>query len=140
MLTDYSRHRSPFTDYGLPGKRIVCFLPAALLLACSFSSVQAGDPVRLTHDGRLKFSPVFCNQGQEVVFAELADPTLYRLERLRLRDGSVEHLHKDAPTSEFEPAFSASGKMYAFLRTRGALSVSMVIQTSDGARVGEVPP
>src|SRR5262245_47131661 len=73
----------------------------------------AAEPVRLTSDGKLKFSPVFFNGGREIVYADLEKPEQYRLQRLNLATRAVEPLHPKATTSEFEPAVSADGKTYA---------------------------
>jgi Tol biopolymer transport system component len=95
---------------------------------------------QLTHDGRQKFSPVFCEGGKELVFVELVSPTLFQIRRLVLADGTNEPLHATSPTSEFEPAWSADGECYAFLKTRSALSVSVVVCDKRGTRLGEILP
>lgn len=101
---------------------------------------HAGEPRRLTDSGKLKFSPAFINDGQDVVFVELTDPTIYRLQRLILADGKIEPLHAEATTSEFEPAFAADGQCYAYLKTRGPLSVSIMIHDAKRNPLGEIPP
>jgi TolB protein len=112
----------------------------AAMVALGGGTCAAEEPVGLTHDGRLKFSPVVCSGGREIVYVELANPTLYRLTRLKLEDGSTTPLHADAQTSEFEPAFSADGKTYAYLKTSGVLRVNLVIQEVAGTKLGDVPP
>lgn len=109
---------------------------AALLPAFA----AAAEPTRLTHDGRLKFSPTFSADGESIVYVELETPALYRLQRLRLADGSIEPVHENAPTSQFEPAYSANGERFAFLHTRGTLSVSVVIRDLDSGAETEVLP
>jgi Tol biopolymer transport system component len=103
-------------------------------------SVGAAEPTRLTDDGRLKFSPVFCAEGREIVYVELIDPTRYQLRRLKLGEHTSSPLHAEARTSEFEPAFSLDGQVYAYMKTRGALSVGLAVRTLDGAVLGEVAP
>lgn len=117
-------------------------LSFAIVALCLLAASPAGaqEVERLTQDGQLKFSPVFRDQGRQVVFVELVDPTLYRLQTLNLADGTVTALHQDAPTSEFEPSCLTEGGCYAFLKTRGALSVSMVIRDERGNDLGEVLP
>src|SRR5438552_1810599 len=83
---------------------------------------KPADPVRLTTDGRLKFSPVFFDGGREIIYADLEKPELFRLQRLSLATKKIEPLHPAASKSEFEPAVSADGRFYAYLRTRGVLS------------------
>lgn len=109
---------------------VVCWLSAG---------ARAAEPVAVTHDGLFKFSPVFCEEGRAIVFAELETPMLYRLVRLNLADGSTRPLHPEAKTSEFDPAFSADGKRFAFLKTVGTLRIHLQIAESDGTAVGEVP-
>jgi TolB protein len=83
---------------------------------------------RLTTDGRQKFDPVFVRGGEEIVFTMLDSPTRTSLMRLKLADGSVERLHKDANTAEFEPAFSPDGRYYCFVQNRGNLNLKLVIR------------
>jgi len=105
------------------------------------SSSAAGDAsIRLTDDGRLKASPVFCDGGREIVYVELATPSLYRLMRLKLADRSIAPVHADANTSELDPAFSADGKVFCHLKAVGVLRVSLEIFDAGGAKLGEVPP
>lgn len=119
-------------DWSLPA--IVCVVLAA------GTGTPAAEPQQLTRDGRLKFTPVFRDGGKEVVFVELTNPTLYQLRRLVLADGKNTPLHANAPTSEFEPTASADGECYAFLKTRSALSVSIVVRDKRGVDLGEIMP
>src|SRR5579862_7403159 len=114
--------------------RILLAVALAAMVALSGETCGAGEPLRLTTDGRLKFSPVVCAGGREIVYVELANPTLFRLMRLNLADGSTSPLHIDAQTSEFEPAFSSNGKIYAYLKTSGVLRVNLVIEEVGGAK------
>lgn len=114
---------------------------AACCLAFFVRTASAGESARqLTHDGRQKFTPIFRSGGREVVFVELVNPTLFQIRRLVLADGTNEPLHANAPTSEFEPAWSADGECYAFLKTRSALNVSVVVRDKRGGEVGEILP
>jgi dipeptidyl aminopeptidase/acylaminoacyl peptidase len=113
---------------------------AVLVLALLPCLVRAGEPVRLTSDGKLKFSPVFFNSGKEIIYADLEKPEQYRLHRLTLATKGVEPLHPKATTSEFDPAVSADGRFYAYLRTRGILSVGIVVRPVAGGGDVEVPP
>ena len=129
-------------NYGTVGQVLAVL---AILLALPGRETSAAEPspaalVPLTRDGRLKFSPTISADGREIVYVELANPTLYRLVRLDLADGSTRPLHVDAKTSEFEPAFSADGKVYAYLKTSGTLRVNLLIQEVGGAVLGDVPP
>ena len=60
-----------------------------LILFCGQPN-SAGEPIRLTEDGRLKASPMFSQDGSELVFAVLETPKLYRLMRMELADQSIE--------------------------------------------------
>jgi Tol biopolymer transport system component len=113
----------------------------AIVMWAMFSSLlTAGEPVRLTTDGKLKFSPVFINGGKEIVYHDLEKPELYRLQRLTNASRIVEPLHPKASSSEFEATVSADNRTEAFLRTTGTLVVSAVIRTvATGAEV-IVPP
>src|SRR5262245_43390097 len=95
--------------------------------------MNCSEAQRLTTDGRLKNDPVFVRGGEEVVFTLLETPAQLRLMRLRLADGSVERLHPQATTSEFEATFAADGSAYAFVQSRGNLNLKLVIRdTRDG--------
>src|SRR5262245_58020806 len=110
------------------------------IIALGGRTAWSREPVRITHDGRLKFSPVAVGLRSEIIYCELADPTLYRITRLTLADGKTRPLNPDAQTSEFEPAVSADGKGIAYLKTVGALRVNLVMQDEAGVKLGEVPP
>ena len=110
------------------------------LMSISVRSLCAAEPVRLTTDGVLKFSPVFCNGDREIIYADLEKPEQWRLRRLNLATRAVESLHPKAANSEFEPAISADGRVLAFVRTTGTLSVSIVIRTLATDSEATVPP
>src|ERR1700686_2561764 len=102
--------------------RAACCLAAALSMpAPSPGGGIPGEPVCLTTDGRLKFSPVFFDGGREIIFADFESPELFRLQRLNLASKKIEPLHPSASKSEFEPSVSADGRFYAYLRPRGVL-------------------
>jgi Tol biopolymer transport system component len=106
----------------------------------ALSSSQAGEPQRLTHDGRQKSTPVFRAGGEELVYVDFVDPTLFQLRKLTLSDGKSERLHADAKASEFEPAISADGECLAYCKLRGVLSISIVVRDKNGTEVGEILP
>lgn len=114
------------------------------LILCSLcfivTSASAAEPLRLTQDGRQKSSPVFRENGKEVIFVEFADATLFQLRRLILADGKNERLHADATGAEFEPAWSADGERYACCKLRGVLSVSLIVRDRKGAQLNEILP
>ena len=108
-------------------------------LAIDAAPASAGEMRRLTKDGRLKFSPVYIHETDAIAFTELETPKLYRLKRLNLADGTIESLHPEASTSEFEPAFARQADVYAYAHTKNALSVSVRIRR-EGAAMVEIPP
>ena len=114
------------------------------LLLCSLmllvATAVATEPQRLTHDGRQKSSPVFRDEGRELVYVDFADPTLFQLRRLVLADGTNELLHAKSTAPEFEPTWSADGENYAHLKLRGVLSISIVVRDKQGAILSEILP
>jgi TolB protein len=111
-----------------------------LLLIVVSARTLAADEERLTNDGRLKFSPVYCDEGKALVYVDLETPTLMRLQRFTLADRTIQPLHKTAATSEFEPAFSADGSAYAFLQTRGVLSIHLVVRDPEQRALADISP
>jgi Tol biopolymer transport system component len=72
--------------------------------------------------------PVFLGAGEELVFTLQESPTQMSLMRLKLADRSVERLHANAQTSEFEATFTSDGRYYAFVQTRGNLNLKLVVK------------
>jgi TolB protein len=119
------------------------WLQTASLIACTLavhSPARGAEPVRLTHDGKLKAGPVVTPDGESIVYAELEKPELFRLKRLRLRDGKVEPLLKNPTKSEMDPALSADGKLYAFVRAQSAGTLSLVIRNVATGAEAEIMP
>lgn len=122
-------------------RRIVAWIGTALCIASGLAGVlSAGEPLRLTHDGRLKFSPAVSANPNEVVFAVLEKPELYRLMRLKVAEGIAEPLHDETIRPEFEPAFSPDGRYFVFLRTVGALHIGVVIRDEQTRKEHFVEP
>lgn len=116
---------------------------ASVLLTVNMSIAAEPAMQPLTFDGRLKYTPFFRHGGKEVIFAEFVDPTLFQLRRLPLEDansGDSVPLHEDGKTSEFEPAWSADDECYAYLKTRGVLSISIVVRNRQGTQLNEILP
>ena len=105
-----------------------------VMAALAVSGVQYSAPLLaselewLTRDGRLKQNPVFTAAGSELVYAVAESPTLLRLMRIKLADGSVEPLHSEPSTSEFQPAFSADERYRVFVQQSGVTRVKLVIR------------
>jgi Tol biopolymer transport system component len=113
---------------------------AVVLSGIVVCTATAAELERLTHDGRQKSSPTFCQAGRELIYVDFVDPTLFQIRRLTLASGKVEPLHANATASEFEPAWSADGECYAFCKLRGTLSISIMVRNRQGADVGEILP
>jgi len=87
---------------------------------------------RLTHDGRLKSSPVFVAGGREVLYVVLDTPELFRLMRLSLDDGTITAYNDLASTTELDPAASPDGELVAFCRTVSVLNLPLVLRGPNG--------
>jgi len=121
--------------------RLAVFACIAVAIWTGDLGITRGDDrLRLTHDNLFKRDPVFVNAGKDVVYVVLSRPEQLRLMRLNMSDGSTEPLHKDETRSEFEPAFSADGRYYAFMQSRSAASVGMVIRDTEQNKDADIPP
>src|SRR5213593_4564009 len=89
---------------------------------------MATEPQRLTTDGRLKLSPAFTADGNDVVFAVHEAPNLVAIRRLRLADGSQERLHPTVAAHQFDPAFSPDGSLHCFAMSATSPQLVLVIQ------------
>jgi len=83
---------------------------------------------RLTRDGRIKTDPVFIRDGSELVFTVQETPTQLSIMRMKMADGSVERLHPQATTAEYEATFTPDGSRYAFVQSRANLNLRLVIR------------
>lgn len=98
------------------------------------------EEVRLTLDGRLKDSPTFVDRsGKEIAFVVQESPTLMRLVKLRLADGTIEPVTPELQKNEFEPAYSLDGQWLASVQSRGNLSMSVVIRQVPQGSQFEIP-
>jgi TolB protein len=92
------------------------------------AALRSAEPQRLTHDGKLKFAPVFVAGGDEVVFAVHESPNLVALKRLKLADGSEERLHPAVPAHQFDPTFSVDGRYHCYAMSATSPQLVLVIQ------------
>lgn len=111
---------------------LVLFVLAVLALR----PTHASEPLRLTRDGARKLTPVFVAGGEEIVFATHERPNLVTLKRLRVKDGTTERVHPGVSSHQFDPAFSADGKIHCFSRT--ATSPQSVLVIKDAREPKEV--
>ena len=117
-----------------------CFRPLLLLAVLLQSSATSAEEIRLTNDGRIKRDPVFIDNGDTPVYVVDESSDKMPLIRRDMRDGTSEPFHKNAPKSEFAPAFSANGQYYAFIQSRGNLSLALVIRDIQGVKTSENKP
>ncbi|MBA61372.1 MAG: hypothetical protein CMJ76_03310 [Planctomycetaceae bacterium] len=103
-----------------------CFKALLLLLLCT--SLPAVEPVKLTDDGRMKFTPVFVDGDTRLTFVDFENPKVFRLKSMDWKTREVKVVHEAAPAPEFDPAYSIDGNYFSFLRTTGGLQVSLVIR------------
>ena len=116
---------------------IGCWL--VVLASLPGTSLAAAEPKRLTTDGRGKFSPVFIDETA-LVYVDFVKPVLFQIQQMTWADGHVEPFHSDAKAPEMEPAFSADGRYCAFVQTRGALSLALVIRDRQKSQDAAIPP
>ena len=93
----------------------------------------------LTDDHRYKRDPVFVDAGT-LIFVLQVRPEQLQLVRLKLADRKQQPVHKDETRSELEPAVSRDGRYLAFLQSRTAASVGMVIEDTREQKTAEIPP
>ena len=91
-------------------------------------ALSASEPVRLTTDGRMKFTPVFVDGDTTLTFVDFENPKIFRLKTMDWKTREVKVIHEAAPAPEFDPAYSADGNYFSYLRTTGGLQVSLVIR------------
>lgn len=88
---------------------------------------------QLTRDGKLKMDPCFIRMGDDlkqlaVVYTLQESPIQMSLMRLNLADGTVDRLHPQATTSEFEASFTPDMRFYTFVQSRANLNLKLVIR------------
>ncbi len=91
-------------------------------------SLNAGEPQRITHDGRLKRDLRFVEGGRALVYAVVESPTLTSLMRVELPEGKPTRLHPMAATSQIEAAFSPDGRFRAYVEFRGVTNVKLLLR------------
>lgn len=116
-----------------------CIVAAALIsLVASLS--QAGEPRRLTTDGRQKQDPFFIREGRELVYTAQDKATQFSIFKLKLEGGSPEPLYSGVATSQFGPSMSADERILAYIQNDGNLHVRLVIEDREkGTKVEHNP-
>ena len=116
--------------------RTVVFVAMCVSATCA---ARAADPQRLTQDGRIKFSPVFIDREQ-LVFVVLSRPELFELRSMHFPTHEEESLFGEQRAPQLEPAFSPDGRYAAFVHTKGALSLALIIRDRQSNQDVELPP
>jgi len=99
-----------------------------MVLLCCACSAGAAEPVRLTHDGTRKMTPVYTAGGEEIVYAAHESPTLVSLVRLKLKDGMREKLLPTIASHQFDPVFSSDGRYHCYARSATSPQMDLVIR------------
>ena len=110
----------------------------AVLLVLAATTLEAADR-QLTDDHRYKRDPVFLD-ANTLIYVVQARPEQLQLVQRDLKSGKQRPVHKDETRSELEPAVSPDGRFLAFLQSRSAASVGMVIEDLRQKKTAEIPP
>jgi len=125
-----------FTPTRLPAAPVQLIL--ALLVLTATTTISAAER-QLTDDHRYKRDPVFLD-ANTLIYVVQARPEQLQLVRRDLKSGKQRPVHKDETRSELEPAVSPDGRFLAFLQSRSAASVGMVIEDTRQQTTAEIPP
>lgn len=109
-----------------------------LLILATATTLPAADR-QLTNDHRYKRDPVFLD-ANTLIYVVQVRPEQLQLVRRDLKSGKQRPVHKDETRSELEPAVSPDGRFLAFLQSRSAASVGMVIEDTKLQKTAEIPP
>ena len=103
---------------------------------------MAGDPIRLTHDGKRKISPVYMPDGESIAFSVHDVPNRVVIKRLNPEDGSQTPLFPKDDAHQFDAAFSPDGRYRAYCRSASVRQLVLVIRdTQDNDReITFLPP
>jgi Tol biopolymer transport system component len=104
------------------------FAVSLALLILLATALSAGEPVKLTQDGRLKRDPRFVHGGEQIVYSVVENPTIVRIVRLDVASGQIAAVYPQAATSQFESSFSPDERYHAFVEFRGVTNVKLVIR------------
>jgi TolB protein len=98
-----------------------------LVLCLAAGPLRAGEPLRLTADGKLKSAPAFAGP-EEIVFAVHEAPNLVALRRLKVKEGIQELVHPAVKAHQFDAAYSADGRYHCFAMSSTSPQLVLVIQ------------
>ena len=121
-------HNRKRTGHGAISCRLPVMSVAALAMTAVCLVSHAGEPQRLTRDGRLKFAPTFNDNGHEIVFAVHNVPNRVSLMRLKLAGSGQELLFPSMSEHQFDPAFSIDGTIQSFVKSSGSPQLLLIIR------------
>lgn len=119
------------------------FIISLVAVTCLTAAVAIADkPIRLTHDGKRKLSPVYMPGGDSIAFSIHHVPNQVIVKRLNLKDGSQTPLFPSDPAHQFDAAFSRDGRFRSYCRSASIRQLVLVIQdTKDNNKeVVFLPP
>lgn len=107
---------------------------ALCVVSLSGTAYAAGE-LRLTDDGKRKFSPVFLPDGESIAYCVHDEPTNVVVKRLSLEDSSEELMFPDDTAHQFDPAFSPDGRYWCYCRSGAERQLVLVVRDrqSQGA-------
>ena len=95
-------------------------------------NLKAGEPQRLTHDGKLKFAPVFLPGGKQIIFSVHNVPNRVSLMRLDLGDGEQRILFPSMSAHQFDADISKDGRYHCFVMSSTSPQLVLVIKQIRG--------
>src|SRR5262245_7555248 len=105
----------------------LCTFALLILLALKAPAYSA-EPRRLTDDGRLKFSPVFLGEGDEIAYSIHDVPNRLTLMRLKVADGSQIRMFPETEQHLLDPLMSRNGRYIVFARATTSPQLPLVIR------------
>lgn len=105
------------------------FLILSLTLAGNLT--DGSEPRRLTHDGRIKFSPVFLGDGHEIAFSVHDIPNRLTMMRLKVVDSSETRMFPSTEQHVIDVAVSRSGRYVAYARAGTSPQLPLVIKDTS---------
>lgn len=116
-----------------------CLVSLVVLFAIS-QDCQSQKLIRLTDDGRMKFTPVFIKNGEELMYVDFEDPKVFRLKTMQWIDKTVKPVHDPVNSPEFDPAYSKDGRCFCFLRAVGGLQVALFVRNTEDNSEFKIDP
>ncbi|MBM4077967.1 MAG: hypothetical protein FJ267_20250, partial [Planctomycetes bacterium] len=111
------------------------------LFATMFSSIVSSDePRRLTLDGALKFTPVFSQRGESILYSTHDEPNRVTLMRLTISSGVSERIDESLSAHQLDPDISLDGRHLCFVLTyTSPQSILVIRDLKDGSEARYIP-